>query len=194
MKISIILPLLLISAGLMFGQGSWTVKNSKFTIDGTSNLHDWTSNVNTVEGSGEMVVENGVLTKVNSMSIKIPVKSIKSPKGSIMDGKTYDALKEKQHPNITFQMVSVKGITGSGSNYKINATGNLTIAGVTKLIDLPVDAKVLSNGSVELSGEKKLNMSTFNIKPPTAMLGAVSCGDGVTLKFKVTATGSNATR
>ncbi len=180
--------LFVLIAAFAMAQGSWTLKSSKFTVSGTSSLHDWTSDVTTVEGSGELTVEAGVLKSVSGVKVKIPVKGIKSPKGSIMDGKTYDALKHKTNPNITYQLTTVKGITKSGNGFALQTTGNLTIAGVTKPVDMTVNAKAAAGGAFEFSGEKQIKMTTYNMEPPTAMFGSIKTGDDVTIRFTVTLT------
>jgi hypothetical protein len=47
--------------------------------------------------------------------VDVLVKSIKSTKGSIMDNKTYDALKAEAHPKITFKLERATPVKQSGS-------------------------------------------------------------------------------
>ncbi|MDV7394994.1 YceI family protein, partial [Arthrospira platensis SPKY1] len=132
-----------------------------------------------LKGQGVFVLENNVLTGLNSLEISVPVTSIKSTKGSIMDGKTHNALKYKQYSLISFQLVRADAIEKTAAGYKIKATGNLTIAGAKKSVNMTVDAKVLSDGSVNFKGSKALKMTDFNVDPPTAMMGALTVGNDV---------------
>ncbi|MCB9284422.1 MAG: YceI family protein [Lewinellaceae bacterium] len=168
------------------GQNSYKISKSSMTVSGTSNLHDWTSTVQDLKGQGTFVVENNVLTGINSLEISIPVTSIKSSKGSIMDGKTHGALKYKEYSLISFQLVRVDGIEKTASGYRVKTTGNLTIAGAKRSVALTVDAKVLSDGSLNFKGSKDLKMTDFNVSPPTAMMGALTTGNDVTVNFDIT--------
>lgn len=183
----------LIFAGLFFlalpilqGQTAYRVSKSNMTISGTSNVHDWTSTVTELKGSGVFVLESSTLKSINSLEITVPVTSIKSSKGSIMDGKTHGALKYKEFSLISFQLVRVDGIEKTTTGFKVKATGNLSIAGTKKSISLTVDGKLLSDGSLNFKGSKALKMTDFNIPPPTAMMGAMTVGNDVTVNFDIT--------
>ncbi|MCC7245438.1 MAG: YceI family protein [Saprospiraceae bacterium] len=177
---------LFFASSFLFAQENFRVTNFSLAIQGTSNLHDWESTAKTMNGTGSMQTEGGKLKAIQSLYVEIPVKSIKSTKGSIMDGKTYDALKSGSNPNIIFKLERVSGLTQSGGNYDIKATGSLTIAGASKQIDLNVRGTQNGAGSFTFSGSKSLKMTDFNIKPPTALFGTLTTGDDVKIVFSVT--------
>lgn len=186
---------LLFSAGLFFiagvkAQASYSVKHIKVAVLGTSSLHDWESDVTQVECTGFMSVEKSLLTAIKDVIVKIPVTSIKSTKGSIMDNKTYDAFDHKKHPFIQYKLTNAK-INASGSEYVVIATGNLTMAGITKTLEMTVNAKVLTNGDVQISGSKTLNMREYSMVPPTALMGTIKVGEEITIKFETTLTPDN---
>jgi polyisoprenoid-binding protein YceI len=62
----------------------------------------------------------------------------------------------------------------------------LTIAGTAKKTDLYVQGKVGGDGSLTFNGSKKLKMTDFGIKPPTALMGTMTVGDEVEIVFSVT--------
>jgi polyisoprenoid-binding protein YceI len=68
---------------------------------------------------------------------------------------------------------------------KSKPRGNLTISGVTKQVQLTFKATV-DGTKVTLTGETELKMTTYNVEPPTALLGTVKTGDALTIKYKVT--------
>ena len=178
--------LFLFTLSFAFGQSKYHATNFSLVIKGTSNLHDWQSTAKEVRTNASVNLEAGVLKSIPSLSVEIPVKAIKSSKGSIMDNKTYDALKANKNPNITYKLGKVTGLTKKGEGYDINATGYLTIAGSTKTIDMYVRAKAGSDGSITFNGSKKLKMTDYGIKPPTALLGTMTTGDEVEIVFQVT--------
>jgi polyisoprenoid-binding protein YceI len=77
-------------------------------------------------------------------------------------------------------------LNARGGNYDINTTGYLTIAGTTNKIDLYALGKVGSDGSITFSGSKKLKMTDYKIKPPTALMGTMTTGDEIEIVFQVT--------
>lgn len=172
----------------MFGwanaQGNYRSAQFTMTIKGTSNLHDWESTAKEARANGAVTIENGVLKAISSLTVEVPVKSIKSPKGNVMDNKTYDALKAKSYPNITFKLDKINSLTQKGDSYDISATGNLTIAGVTNKIDLNVKGKV-NGDAATFSGSKKLKMTDYKIDPPTALFGTMTTGNDIEVVFSV---------
>ncbi|MEZ4983840.1 MAG: YceI family protein [Saprospiraceae bacterium] len=179
-----LLSLILLIAQPLVAQ-SWQLVSKDFTINGTSNVHDWTSNVTTVNWSGHFVfAEDGTL-QINNGKITIPVSGIKSTKGRIMDGKTYDALKKDSHPNILFTASSVTATANGTNSYTANVKGTLSIAGVRKQVTVKVTIKEIGEGKVNLSGSYALKMTDFGIDPPTALMGTMTTGDDVTLKFSL---------
>lgn len=177
---------LLFAFSFAFGQGGYRATNFSLAINGTSNLHDWTSTAKEVRANGDMVLATGVLKAIQSLTVEIPVKMIKSAKGSIMDNKTYDALKANSNPNIVYKLEKITSLSSKAGSYDIGASGALTIAGHTNKIDLTVQGKVGSDGSITFSGSKKLKMTDYKIKPPTALLGTMTTGDEVEIVFQVT--------
>ena len=169
-----------------FGQANYRASNYSLVIKGTSNLHDWQSVANEVRANGSIAADASGLKSIGSLYIEIPVKTIKSTKGSIMDNKTYDALKANNCPNITYKLEKVTSLSKRGTSYDINTTGYLSIAGSTNKINLYVQGKTSADGSITFSGSEKLKMTTYNIKPPTALMGTMTTGDEVEIVFQVT--------
>ncbi|HOY06226.1 MAG TPA: YceI family protein [Saprospiraceae bacterium] len=181
-----LLLLAMCAVSFAFGQTNYRISNYSLAVKGSSNLHDWTSNAKEVRANGSFTFVAGALKSVDALYVEIPVKSIKSEKGSIMDNKTYDALKADRFGNITYKLGKITSLTKKGDGYDINATGSLSIAGVTNNIDMYVKAKVGADGSITFSGSKKIKMTEYQIKPPTALLGTLTTGDDVEIVFQVT--------
>lgn len=168
----------------MSGQ-SYRLVKSDVTIAGTSNLHDWESAVTKVSWRGTFSFTDGVLSELSDVKVNIPVEGIISTKGRIMDGKTHTALKAEEHPNIVFTLTSAS-ITNNGTKSNVAAKGKLTVAGVTKTINLPVILTPLADGQCQITGTYPMKMTDFGIDPPTALLGSLTTGDDVSIKFNLT--------
>lgn len=166
-------------------QTVYEVKSHNLSIEGTSNIHDWTADVQNVKGSFNLKVENKKIVGIENLKVNIDAQSLKGSKGSIMDSKINDALSSKKHPEITFDLQKVNSITENAGSFTVNTTGILKISGVSKTVNLSASGKVNSNGEVEFAGRTKLKMSEFSVKPPTAMFGALTTGDEITLNYNV---------
>ena len=180
-KIFAALILILFVASRSFGQKAYSLKSDKVSVDGTSTLHDWSSAVTKLEWSGQLTVEGTSVKAIQNLVVTIPVESIKSEKGGMMDDKTYEAFKSDKNPTIAFKLTSAT-VTGN----KVNAKGTLTMAGVTKPIVMNVDAKVLADGAVHLSGSQAINMKDYGMTPPKAVMGTIKVGEKVTVLFELT--------
>jgi hypothetical protein len=172
--------MLLFSAVVAISQSSFEIaSNSSMSILGTSNLHDWESDVCKLKGKANIVLNDQYVEKIENLSFTIPVESIESGNG-IMDGKTYTALKSKEHPNIEYKLTTFETVNGK----VVKAKGLLTVAGVTQKMDFPVHCVVNSN-HVNIKGEIVFKMTDFNVSPPTALLGTLKTGDEVTISFSI---------
>jgi polyisoprenoid-binding protein YceI len=185
MKVNLTL-ILFFAISQLFGQTAFSVSAYKMTIKGTSNLHDWESTAKELRVKGDFTLQQDKFSSLNALSVEVPVKSIKSTKGSIMDNKTYDALKADQNANITFKLEGVTPFKAQADGYTVTATGNLTIAGSTKKVELIAKGKPNGDGSITFSGSHKLKMTDFGIKPPTALMGTMKVGNDIEVVFSVT--------
>lgn len=164
---------------------AFSLVESSVKIEGTSNVHDWESKATSVKVSGDLEVSNGELLGIKDLKVYIPVKGIESSKGSIMDGKTWEALKAKSCSNISYKMSKLNYVKKSGSSYIVSTSGNLTIACKTKYVTISAKAKPLGSNKFRFVGSKKLKMTSFGIDPPTAMFGTMTTGDNITIKYNL---------
>lgn len=175
---------LLLSICLVSAQEKYELITSHISIAGTSNVHDWESDATKITAWGDILLENNTLKSIKNLTVNIPVGGIKSSKGSIMDKKTWGSLKKDEFPTIKYTLTKVNSLTKNGDSYEIKTTGNLSIAGETKSIDMTVKGKVFGN-DLQFDGSKKLKMTDFKIDPPTALMGTMKTGDEVTINFSV---------
>ena len=161
-------------------------RTSTMTILGTTNVHDFETKVTQI--SGELVINSS--KKVESMSVLVPVKSIKS-KEKLMDTKTYEAFIAEKNPNISFRLVDANSLKINGQDIEVTVIGNLTMAGITRKITFKSSGKNTKAGVFEFKGTIPLKMTDFKMSPPTAMMGMMKVGDGVTLKYDIFLEGGN---
>ncbi len=184
-QLAIVFATLIWANNLMYAD-KFTASSHSMIISGTSTLHDWEAPAKTLTAKGDISLNGNDLQNIASLSVVCESKSIKSAKGESMDEKIYEALKADDYSSINYTLSKVKSITKTNDGWSIETSGNLTIAGQTREIDLSVKAIVKTNGEIQFIGKKALKLSTFNISRPSAMMGMIKCGDDIVLTFTVT--------
>jgi polyisoprenoid-binding protein YceI len=160
-------------------------KNYTVTILGTSNLHSWNETVQTVLGDGSVTWNGDGSFNLDAIHLKMEVNSIKSDMGSIMNNNTYKALKADKNPEIIFTLTTpVSSIKVGSANTPISAKGTLTIAGVTRPIDMNVKVSIQDHTVLSFEGSQTIKMTDYGISPPTALFGTLKTGDEITINFK----------
>jgi polyisoprenoid-binding protein YceI len=180
-KIKIFITLALAAFPLMTaGQNYELSKNgTTIIIKGTSSLHNWEMDVRAF--TSEIKVDHeGSTADIYNVSFVCRATDLKS-ESSLMDKKAYDALKAKNFPEIKFESTSKAGIVIKDNKFSGNLNGRLIIAGKTEQVTIPFSGFIDGNNVISISAETDLLMSSFNIAPPTAMLGALKTGDKISV-------------
>lgn len=186
--ICLIVPMLFMLVSFIILPTKIVFKSITASVSGTSSLHDWTSQVTSLDATGSFQIKENVIKSVKDVRILILVKNIKSKEGKVMDKKTWEAFKYEKYPTIvcTFSIAPVK--ISSNKAVSITIPGKLTMAGVSRTIDLVATGIALPSGDLELLVAKKLKMTDYGMTPPKAVLGTIKVGNEVTINFKMTLT------
>ncbi|MDR9373696.1 MAG: YceI family protein [Schleiferiaceae bacterium] len=156
---------------------------STMAIEGTSTLHDWTVKAEDLRGTMDVDRFEKRLA-INALQLTVPVETLESGK-SPMNSNMYEALKSEEHPQIKYGLTEVLSQEWLGQGeVKLTTRGQLSIAGKTRTMDIPVRA-VLSDEGVTLKGSSRFKMSSFGVEPPSFMFGSVTTGDYVTVNFSL---------
>lgn len=161
------------------------INDFSIKIKGTSNIHDWISSVEKINGEAVYSFDDRGQLSVQQCKVVIPVKSIKSNKSSIMDNKTWNALKSKSHANIEYELDRFEKVKHNGDLFTASTSGKLKIAGQTQFIQMDIKGSKLITGGIEICGTKKLKMTEFGIDPPTALMGTLTTGNEVEIDFRI---------
>lgn len=160
-------------------------KNVTMKLSGTSTLHKWEMNASVFSSKASFDFKPGSnkeLASLKSLTFSLEVANLSSGEKGL-DKNAYKALKTKDFKNIEYKLTSVTISPESGDKYLLKTHGALTIAGVTKEIMMDVHCLVNSDGTITCTGTETLNMTDYQVKPPTFMLGAMKTGDALTLDF-----------
>ncbi len=168
-------------------QTEYKISNSKsndMKLSGTSTLHKWDMNAQSFNGQARFVFKPGTtqLDAISSLDFVLAVQNLKS-ESKMMDNNAYKALKTDQYKNISYKLTSATIVPKGGGVSLIKTKGNLTISGVTKVVTMDVTCTLNADATVTCKGEDKLNMTDYNVTPPTFMAGAMKTGDALTLDF-----------
>jgi len=153
---------------------------STLTVLGTSNIHDW--HLDAKNQSGSIIFKDLQSCLIEAITLNVEAESLESGKSG-MDKNTFKALNTDDYKTISFQLVEVISLTDKGNDvYESKVSGDLSISGTTKRIELNLNINVLES-SVKLTGEKIIKMTDFGVEPPKALFGTITTGDQLTIKF-----------
>jgi polyisoprenoid-binding protein YceI len=95
-------------------------------------------------------------------------------------------LEVDKFPSIKFVSVSVNDVQRDGDKRSFTLTGDLTVHGTTKRVSFPVNA-TLGEKELRASGEEKLKLSDFGLKPFEKGMGLIKVADELKVTFNVVA-------
>lgn len=160
-------------------------KDVEMKLRGTSTLHNWEMNASRVKGEAQFDTQEGnKLTAVKSLSFALVVEDLKSDNKGL-DKNAYKALKSEEYKDIQYKLISAVVSPERVGKQLLKTHGNLTIAGITKEIDIDVYCVVNADETIKCTGFYKLKMTDYQVKPPSFMLGAMKTGDNVALDFSI---------
>jgi polyisoprenoid-binding protein YceI len=186
-KIFILVVVLLVTASGLRAQSNYSLCSYLATINGTSNIQPWSEKVREISGNGYIKQNIDKSFTLRSFKIIMQVNSIKSDQGSILDSRTYKALKADKFPVITFSLTEpIDNIPYVLTPYSVTGKGCLTIAGVSKDITMPCKITFSGEKKITIDGEQLVKMTDYNIDPPTVFFGMIKTSNIITISFKTT--------
>jgi len=85
---------------------------------------------------------------------------------------------------MTFTSTSIKPLGGD----RYEAQGTLAIRSMPKPIVVTVQLNAADPKALRIDGSATIRLSDYNLKPPSALLGAIGTKNEMTLSFSVIAT------
>ena len=177
-----LLPVVGLSVALAAAGSSRTAAQQPtvdFTVSGTSTIRGWTCSargtVVVTPGGGKPVP--GFAGGVQAATVTVPVRGFMCPNEE-MQGHLLEAMKADKFSEIVFRLERYEG-----AGPAVEATGQMTITGVTQPVSFPVTLRESPQG-VQVEGNTRLDMTTYGIVPPTVMLGALKVAPQIRIVFK----------
>ena len=186
----ILLATIIWQTPIMFSQDlasiSYTLSpESRLWLEGTATVGDYTCVAGHIIGTANL---NPAPEGSSKVRVSIVVADLECG-NSAMNQDMYDAMKAEEFPLIIYQLVSATltdSVTADSASV-LRTQGNLTIAGVTKLVSMAIAVKEMSETRFRITGSKTLSMHDFDVVPPTALWGLIKADDRLTVRFKLIA-------
>src|SRR5436309_4264228 len=177
-----------------------SMPGSKVRIEGTSSIHDWRAEANFIGGRIEagpnfptgaaQHLKPGKVDAKADAWITVRALTSREKNGEhykdSMDEIMWGHLKQPTNPRISYHLTELvlKEVpkTKDGA-YVFDSTGNLTVAGVTNKISMPITVTAVGEKKMKISGSTMVKMSDFSIDPVKIAVGIAKTGNDVKVIF-----------
>jgi hypothetical protein len=182
--------------------------DSAVVLDGSSNLAGWRCRSTSIDAIASVAtspdhlndvidrIENGQIGiwmtnraaarfPVPELRLRVPVAAFRCG-NRVMESDMRRALKADRNPSVDFVFRTLhSGIEHDfdAGVYRARVSGDLTLAGATRSIDLRVSAERLSRTTFRLRAQLPLRMTDFAVEPPSALFGAIRARDELIVHF-----------
>jgi hypothetical protein len=150
-----------------------------FTVSGTSTIRGWAcsarGDVAVTRGGGKPLP--GFASGVQTATVTVPMKAFMCPNDEMREH-LLQAMKADTFSEIVFRLERYEG-----EGPAVQATGQMTITGVTQSVSFPVTLRESPQG-VQVEGSTRLDMTTYGIDPPVVMLGLLKVAPQIRIVFK----------
>lgn len=175
--------------------GNITIEEGgRIWIEGTAGPVDFSCRAEQLSGSGKIKnVQNPEATVTDdgqiNIAVSLPVKSLNCGKRA-MNRDMYGALRAENNPVINYRVLEASlrdqpADTAQDQWMNIQTQGIMEIAGVQDTTTVFVQGKILDN-RFRVRGSKEIHMDTYDIEPPSKMMGLIRASKNLTVHFDVT--------
>jgi polyisoprenoid-binding protein YceI len=125
-------------------------------------------------------------TKITTAQVSANLKSLQSDDSRRDDQLARQGIETDQFPQATFQLtapIDLGTAPTDGATFSATARGNLTLHGVTKAVEVPIQAQ-LSGDVVTVAGSIAIQFADYSITPPSSFI-VLSVEDHGTMEFQL---------
>jgi hypothetical protein len=147
-------------------------------ISGESTISPFSFRYNTADISGKKNLE---LRDSGILEISIPIRDFE-PSNPMMYGDFLTLMKESEYPRIVVSF-SRRQLQKLGQEHNSSCPEiRITIAGITRVYQIEC-SMVKCSDQLYLSGEKRIRLSDFRLRPPEKLLGLVKVHNEINVNF-----------
>lgn len=177
--------------------GTWAIDSSRGTFDFNSatgtfagfRIKESLSGIGSTEAVGRTGAVTGSLTiagdTLTAASFEIDMTKI-TTNDSRRDDKVQSAVETRTFPKATFVLTSpvpLGAAAGAGGPVTVTATGDFTVHGITKQVQVPLEAQRVGD-TIVVVGSFEVTFSDYGVRVPTSPI-VLSVSDSGTIEFQL---------
>ena len=161
---------------------------SRLFLNGTSNVNTFTCDCNEqFAGIPLETVRKGGKLSFRNLDLNLSTGKFDCHNRKI-DRDMQKALKAYYYPHIKISLLDSwqrpECLDGECKDwFDVQANVNITITNVTRKQAISAQAKLLSPNRIQMKGQCALQMSSFGVDPPEALMGMIKVNDWITFHF-----------
>jgi hypothetical protein len=164
--------------------------DSRVRLAGTSTLHDWAceaTEMNTRLIAPGTIDHLAVRPQPDQGigELTLPISALECGDDR-MERQMRDVLRASEFPEIRYLLTAYRSTPEHG-DLTIEASGTITVAGVTRPLVVQVEGSVDDAGILHAAGTASFRMTDFGLQPPSAFFGLLKAGDLVRVRFDLRA-------
>ena len=161
---------------------------SNLSIEGKTNVNSFTCSIKRYQGTDTLILkEGGLLQRPVFIKGKVALQAKHFDCGmKVMTSDFCETLQYKKHPAIVIQFYSFQKLPRDLNQRAVfNGTMSISLAGVSKVFEMPCSIQPKHDGTIVLSGERMFLFSDFNLTPPEKMMGMIKTQQELKVSFKL---------
>lgn len=163
--------------------------DSKITIQGTTNVNNFACVSESELPQGMFLAETSAADNSIQFSdavLKLKVESFDCLNRR-MNRDMQDAMGAETHPNILIRLLEAEPVDKSlsGGSTQLLVKLSISLNGVEKNTQVVIDYNQVEPYLFSFVGSKELNMTDFNIDPPSPAMGLIKVRDNITIHFNL---------
>ena len=158
--------------------------DSRLWLEGSSNVRDWRCDATSLDASIDLdaAAEQSGDARVRRVQVRVPTYSLTCGRGQ-MDRIMYKALHVDDEPDCRQIVGRFDVISDDEARQSLVMQGTLRVAGVERVVRVPVQLDQLPDGSIRARGALPILMTDYGISPPTALFGVLRTENRIVVKF-----------
>jgi hypothetical protein len=166
----------------------WHVRNeSRLTISGESNVNDFRCEVDNYYSADNLHLYSSAGSDFRFSQNRIVIDLMEFDCGRNLITRDFrESLNAERDPEMIINFLSLNRLPANASRAEM-LSGNLkiTIAGITREVDIRLEASNNGNGTTLLDGRHQFQFSDFNLEPPTKMWGLINVKNELEVSFNL---------
>jgi polyisoprenoid-binding protein YceI len=134
---------------------------SRLWAEARSSLHPVNLETNGLTGTIEAEIATGEVTLTAPFRVEIDAERLRSGNG-LVDGELQRRLETRKFPRVVGAVR--EAVPGEGRRWTLR--GDLTLHGVSQATDAEVTVRVVNDDTIEIEGEKVIDMQDYGLTPP----------------------------